>query len=166
MTDRLILLTLANPQPSTPLRVEKGLVDLENLQKQFHPRSISLGRSPQRKYAKLDTAMWRDRVTALMLLWVERLTYPALNRGLVQDARARGHEMLSWRDDDSSRKIRRQRQTAPPWTGSEIQGVKNVAPTCWEERQRRTFCASLNGEASREVMGVLRSEEENIRVFS
>jgi len=33
MTDRLMLLTLANPQPSNPWRVERGLVDLEHLQK-------------------------------------------------------------------------------------------------------------------------------------
>jgi hypothetical protein len=49
MIDRLILLTLANPQPSKPLRVVKGLVDLENLQKQFHARNNSLGWSLQRK---------------------------------------------------------------------------------------------------------------------
>lgn len=43
MTDRLILLTLTNPQPSNPWRVERGLVDLERLQKSFHVRNISLG---------------------------------------------------------------------------------------------------------------------------
>ena len=63
--------------------------------------------SLQRKYAKLDTVVWRDHVTASTLLLVERLAGHVLSCGLVQDARVRCHEISPWREDVLRRKIKR-----------------------------------------------------------